>query len=246
MKTKSISQQLVEKTYRELSSPRPPLSSRKPPVYSPFQIPALEKTTRQAQKTTGYKASASWQTASLLRDLLTLWIESLPPVSSPNLPLFSRLKAQLLDAARSVVANIEEGWARPSTKEFLDYLGFSQGSLTEVRGDIERCHADGILKSIPHSNLRSLSIPTPSRNLPYPPVASRHFPSKYGKLQAKLREFTGRNIKGNQLTYEIFLEFINKTSYLLTRTVTGLQNKLVTDTKNNLNRQLGSLYRKHC
>lgn len=37
------------------------------------------------------------------------------------------------DEARSVKRNIEEGWKRSTTSEFLQFLGYSQGSLEELR-----------------------------------------------------------------------------------------------------------------
>lgn len=180
----------------------------------PFRIPAIERTTRQAQSLQGYKASAAWQTATLLRDLIQLYLEKIPSSQF-------RRKTQLEDAARSFVANIEEGWARPSTKEYLDYLGFSQGSLTEVRGDIERLYSDGYLKA------GKFPIPTPSFKFPYPPVNSRSNPANYGKIRERLREYTGRNINSGDLTYEVFVEFINKTDYLLKKVVFGLQEKII-------------------
>ncbi len=207
---------LRENTGRN-SSLNSPLNSPK----LPFRIPVIERTIRQAQSLQGYKASAAWQTASLLRDMIQLYLEIIPSNQ------FRRI-TQLEDAARSFVANIEEGWARPSTKEYLDYLGFSQGSLTEVRGDIERLYTDGYLKS------GKFPIPTPSLKSPYPPVISRVNPSKYGKIRERLREYTGREIKASDPTYEIFIEFINKTDYLLKNTVFGLQEKIIKVEKNKL------------
>lgn len=187
----------------------------------PFRIPVVERTIRQAQSLQGYKASASWQTASLLRDLMQLYLEKIPSSQF-------RRKTQLEDAARSIVANIEEGWARPSTKEYLDYLGFSQGSLTEVRGDIERLHSDGYLKA------GKFSIPTPSLRFPYPPLNSRINPARYGKIRERLWEYTGKIINSGDLTYEVFVEFINKTDYLLKNTVFGLQEKIIKTEKRKL------------
>ncbi len=132
------------------------------------------------------------------------------------------------DAARSMVATIEEGWARPSTKEYLDYLGFAQASLTEVRGDIERLQTDGYLKT------GKFSIPTPSLKFPYPPVNSRINPTEYGTIRERLREYTGREIQAKDLTYEVFIEFVNKTDFLLKNTVFGLQEKIIKMEKNKL------------
>lgn len=187
----------------------------------PFRIPVVEKTIRQAQSLQGYKASAYWQTASLLRDLIQLYLAIIPSNQF-------RRKTQLEDAARSMVATIEEGWARPSTKEYLDYLGFAQASLTEVRGDMERLHTDGYLKT------GKFSISTPSLKFPYPPVNSRLNPVKYGELRERLREYMGQEIRAENLTYEVFVEFVNKTDYLLKKVVFGLQEKIIKKEKSKL------------
>jgi len=197
----------------------------------PFRIPVIERTIRQAQSLQGYKASAAWQTASLLRDLIQLYLEILPSSQF-------RRKTQLEDAARSMVATIEEGWARPSTKEYLDYLGFAQASLTEVRGDIERLHTDGYLRIREtkgnYGKLREIRIPTPSLKFPYPPVNSRVNPAKYGRIRERLREYTGRDIQAKDLTYEVFMEYINKTEFLLKNTVFALQEKIIKMEKSKL------------
>lgn len=219
---------------RENTGRSPSLKSHVNSPKLPFRIPVIERTIRQAQSLQGYKASAHWQTASLLRDLIGLYLSNIPPHQF-------RRKTQLEDAARSMIATIEEGWARPSTKEYLDYLGFSQASLTEVRGDIERLHTDGYLKideaKGSYGNLREfkgLKIPTPSRNFPYPPVNSRLNPTRYGTIRERLREYTGRNIDARDLTYEVFIEFVNKVDYLLKNTVFGLQEKIIKVEKSKL------------
>ena len=248
MKQKPIADELAEKTLRELGitigsdgklreiKNTSPVLSRKPPVHSiktPFRIPAIEKTTRQAASTQGYKASGYWQTASLLRDLIQLYLTEIPPHQF-------RRKTQLEDAARSMVSTFEEGWARPTTKELLDYIGFSQGSLTEVRGDIERLLTDGYL---PDKGL--LRIPTPSREFPYPPVNSRKNPTEYGTIRERLREYTGHEVNSSDLTYAVFYELINKTDYLLKKVVVGLQNKIVTGEKDKINTIINTQIRKY-
>ncbi|MDO8503798.1 MAG: four helix bundle protein [bacterium] len=203
----------------------------------------IEKTIRQAQSLQGYKASAAWQTASLLRDLILLYCHTLPKAQF-------RRRTQLEDATRSMVANIEEGWARPSTKEYLDFLGFSQGSLTEVRGDIERLLTDGLIKAGIYGKRREgkgltqdVRILTPSRNFPYPPVKSRVNPGKYGTLRERLREYTGSDIRKEDLIYEVFVELINKTDYLIARAVEGLQEKIVREEKQKLKLDLERIRR---
>lgn len=253
-KNNTIAGELAEKTLRELGMGKygnlredtgdKRSGSLNPPVNSlklPFRIPVIEKTARQWQSPQGYKASAHWQTASLLRDLVQLYLEIIPSHQF-------RRKSQLEDAARSMVATIEEGWARPSTKEYLDYLGFSQASLTEVRGDVERLHTDGYLRSGKYGNEREfkgIKIESPSRNFPYPPVNSRMNPGKYGKIRERLREYTGREIRPADLTYEVFIEFINKIDFLMKRTIFGLQEKVVNAEKTKLNEKLETHIRKY-
>lgn len=90
-----IVQELINKTLRELSqSPKPIERSR------------ISKTPN------GYIFLVAWSNASLLRVLIRKYTDSLPKSEH-------RLKAQLDDAARSTMANIEEGFARPTTSNIL-------------------------------------------------------------------------------------------------------------------------------
>jgi hypothetical protein len=141
-----------------------------------------------------------------------------------------------------MVSTFEESWGRPSTKEYLDFIGYSQGSLTEIRGDIERCLTDKLIAS---NKYKKATIPTPSRTHPYPPVKSRRNPGKYGDLRVKLREYSGRDISKQDLTYELYIELINKSDYLLKKTVEGLQKKIISDEKRKLKDEINSHFRKH-
>lgn len=49
------------------------------------------------------------------------------------------------DAARSVKQNIQEGYKRASTKEYIQALSISQGSLGELVGDIQDCLDDDLI-----------------------------------------------------------------------------------------------------
>jgi len=194
------------------------------------------QTSRNWKGSQGYKAIASWQTGMLLRDLLVPWFKETRAENSRNFPsipvnfrLFDRLEAQVLDAARSVIANIEEGYTRPDTKAYLQFLGYSQASLAEVRGDIERMKEDEILKSVKGSTLLSIGIKTPTKDIPYPPQTSRKQTAEHGNL----REYAGKEILMRDLTYETFIELINKTDFLLQKLVASLEKKLE-NTKNGL------------
>ena len=177
----------------------------------------------------GYKFLVQWSNLILLRILIRKFTETLPKSEY-------RSKIQTDDAARSAVANLEEGWKRATTKEYLNFLSFSQGSLEEVKGDIERWLQDGFLKSKPGSRLSDLGIDLKSWNLwarnPLNSSKLLYFPLKSSKGNYRnLKE-----IKGKDLTYEIFIELINKTDYLLRRLVQSLEKK-----QNNYKLQLGGL-----
>jgi len=94
--------------------------------------------TRQWTHPEGYKYLAVWKNAVELQKLTREFTKTLPYSER-------RRKDHLEDASRSVQRNIEEGYKRPTTKEYLDFLGFSQGSLEEVKGDVRDCLRDGLL-----------------------------------------------------------------------------------------------------
>lgn len=197
---KTISQQLVEKTMRELEETKNPQSN-----------------SRSWKDPEGYQRLGVWQNAALLRVLIRVFTKGLLPRSE------YRLKAQLDDAARSVKRNIEEGWKRATTKEYLIFLGYSQASLEEVKGDIRDAKTDGFLPSRPLTTLKST-------------------------LNIDLRVIKGTDVKGeptepthpyflplstlnsSTLTYEMFIELINKTDWLLRKLVESLEKK-VSDNK---------------
>lgn len=195
----SISQQLSEKTMQELR--------------------AGEKSQAQSRTWTdpeGYQRLGAWQNAALLRVLIRVFTKGCLLRSE------YRLKAQLDDAARSVKRNIEEGWKRPTTKEYLTFLGYSQASLEEVKGDIRDAKTDGFLPSRPLTTLKDT-------------------------LNINLRVTKGTEVKGeptepthpyflplttliaSTLTYEIFIELINKTDWVLRKLVESLETKLRVD-----------------
>ena len=105
----------------------------------------------------GYKYLVQWSNAVLLRLLVRKLTESLPKSEY-------RRKAQLDDCARSVVRNIEEGYKRATTAEYIQFLGYSQGSLEETKGDIKDLTQDKFLKSIPGSGLTSIGVNLKSFN----------------------------------------------------------------------------------
>lgn len=157
----------------------------------------------------GYQYLAVWQNASLT---LPLWEK--------------RLKAQLDDAARSQKRNIEEGWKRPTTSEYLNFLGFAQASLEEVKGDIRDAKTDGFLKSKPGSGIKDLGIDLNIFKGAAKGLAKGE-PTEPGHPYYKPLT----TLNPSTLTYEIFIELINKTDYLLRVLVESLEKKLSEDKK---------------
>lgn len=196
MTTKSISEQLSEKTMRELEEAKNPQSN-----------------SRVWKNPEGYQLLGVWQNAALLRVLVRVFTKGCLPRSE------YRLKAQLDDAARSVKRNIEEGWKRPTTKEYLTFLGYSQASLEEVKGDIRDAKTDGFLPSKPLSTLKeTLNIDLRVNKglaIKGEPTEIQH--PYYKPLMT---------LKASTLTYEVFMELINKTDWLLRRLVLSLEQKL--------------------
>lgn len=65
------------------------------------------------------------------------------------------LVSQLRRAAVSVPANIAEGAARVSVKEFLHFISNAQGSASEVETELFIAHRLGYLPESEHTRLRS-------------------------------------------------------------------------------------------
>lgn len=166
----------------------------------------------------GYKFLVSWSNAALLRILIRKFTRTLPRSEY-------RSKAQTDDAARSVVANIEEGWKRPTTGEYLKFIGFSQASLEEVKGDVERWLQDDFIKSIPKTSLKDLGIDLRkwSRWLRNPLNSPRVLCFPLDENRGRCRNL--KEIKGKEITYEMLIELINKTDWNLRQLVESLERK---------------------
>ncbi len=216
--------ELIAKTFRELRELAKPTPR-----------------SRISRTSNGYIHLISWANASLLRVLVVRFAHNLPAGQH-------RLKAQVTDAARSVVANIEEGFGRPTTAEYLRFLGFSEASLVEVKGDIQRARQDSILPSLPGSSLIRLGIDLRSWHQalkasviskPSPPGGTyrngEEFRERFGPQDTR-KSFAFLyppvdDLRIENLTYEIFIELINKTSWHLRRLVVSLEDKLNRDQK---------------
>lgn len=130
----SIAEELAEKTFRELE-----------------QLQKPQQRSRISNSTNGYIHLVGWANACLLRVFCRLLAEALPDSEK-------RTRPHLKDSGRSVIANIEEGHRRPTTIEYITFIGYSQGSLEEIKGDVRRLREDGLLKMVPGSSLAGLGI----------------------------------------------------------------------------------------
>jgi len=216
-KNKTISQKLAEKTIQELAKPERPKAR-----------------SRVWQDPKGYQYLGVWQNAALLRILVRVFTKGLPKSEY-------RLKAQMDDEARSAKRNIEEGWKRPTTSEYLQFLGYSQGSLEELKGDIRDCKTDGFLPSRPGSELKDKGFDLRVAKGPFRDKGEvKGEPNELGHpyqqpLKTLIPEaqtrMQGSRAKQEVLTYEMFMELINKTDYLLRRLVESLEKKLAEEQK---------------
>ncbi|HLC43551.1 MAG TPA: four helix bundle protein [Patescibacteria group bacterium] len=94
---------------------------------------------RPSNNPSGFKFLRTWSQANEILELLEKFVPTLParnPVTSHPL---TDLKDHMQRSMRSVIRNIEEGYARTSTHEYISFLGFSLGSLEELIGDLEFC-----------------------------------------------------------------------------------------------------------
>lgn len=223
----SIVDELVAKTMRELAEPTKPTPR-----------------SRISNTPNGYIHLVAWANASLLRVFVHRFSDPLPKSHH-------RLKAQLDDAARSTVANIEEGYSRPTTSSYLDFLGYSYASLQEVKGDIQRSRQDNLLLSTPGSTIESLGIDLKIWHEALKKTVISH-KGVYRNLEEFKHVYTAvadsssstpplnsfkflydpiDSLQARDITYEIFIELINKTDWHLRRLVVSLEDKLNRDQK---------------
>jgi len=219
-KQKTISQKLAEKTMQELAKPKQP-----------------QARSRVWKSPQAYSYLVQWSNAVLLRYFIRLFTASLPKAEY-------RRKAQVDDAARSVVRNIEEGWKRVNTSDYLNFIGYSQGSLEEVKGDIRELTEDGFLKTVRGSSLKGIGVALREFNQALKPGG--YIKDIKGQLEEKLGENKAsgfdyipltvlypplKKIRSEDLTYEMFMELINKTDWLLRKLVESLEKKLANEQK---------------
>lgn len=91
------------------------------------------------QNPLGYRSLRTWQQANELFELTEKFTTGFPSKHPKTNQYLTDLKDQMIRSARSVVRNIEEGYTRTTTKEYISFLGFSAGSLEELIGDFKYC-----------------------------------------------------------------------------------------------------------
>lgn len=206
---------------------------------------------RQSQAPNGYIFLVAWGNACLLRILMTKWFKWYRGIYKINPKLLDRLEAQTLDALRSTIANIEEGFARPTTIEYLTFLGYAQASLIESKGDGQRMAQDGLLAPKPGSKLGDLGIDLRNwhTTLKKSVISAKFLQSPLSSSKSPLASLKGtyRNLKESpvksfsfgyppvddfdpsKLTCEMVIELINKTDWHLRQLVVSLEEKLNQD-----------------
>ena len=94
---------------------------------------------QRRKKPDGYKELLVYKRAVELQDFVYKITEKFPPNER-------RRKEHMRDSSRSVKQNIVEGWKRETTKQYIDFLSFSFGSLGELKEDGEDCFKQDLIK----------------------------------------------------------------------------------------------------
>jgi len=98
----------------------------------------------QQRNPLGFKNLLTWQQADDIYQKIKLLASKLPKIHPKTNQFTNRLTDHLIDSARSVKRNIEEGFKRATTGEYIKFLGFSLGSLEELHGDLVDLEKDNL------------------------------------------------------------------------------------------------------
>lgn len=93
----------------------------------------------------GYKELLTYQQAGMILEKTKEIVSKFPQFHPQTRQALYRLINHMIDSARSIQRNIEEGFKRATTKEYIEFLGFSIGSLAELRGDFLDCLKSGLI-----------------------------------------------------------------------------------------------------
>lgn len=114
------------------------------PFETPSEIPCKRSLVLSHRNPLGYRDLRTWQQANEIFELTEVFITTLPARHPKTQESLADIKDHMQRSARSHVRNIEEGYARTSTREYISFLGFSAGSLEELIGDYKYCQKSGI------------------------------------------------------------------------------------------------------
>ena len=84
----------------------------------------------------GFKNLLTWRQSDEIYQRVKILASKLPQKHPITNQFTNRLTDHLIDSGRSVKRNIEEGFKRATTSEYIKFLGFSRGSLEELHGDL--------------------------------------------------------------------------------------------------------------
>jgi len=90
----------------------------------------------------GFKNLLTWKQADDIYNKIKILASKLPKLHPKTNQFTNRLTDHLIDSARSVKRNIEEGFKRATTGEYIKFIGFSLGSLEELHGDLVDLNSD--------------------------------------------------------------------------------------------------------
>lgn len=96
------------------------------------------------QNPLGYRQLLTWKQANQIFELTEKFAATLPVKHPVTGQYLTDLKDQIIRSGRSGVRNIEEGYVRTSTKEYISFLGFSLGAIEELLNDFKYCQNAGL------------------------------------------------------------------------------------------------------
>ncbi len=104
----------------------------------------------------GYKELLTYQQAGMILEKTKEIVSLFPKFHPKTRQALYRLINHMIDSARSIQRNIEEGFKRASTQEYIRFLGFSIGSLAELRGDYQDCFKSGLISTKIYQEMEDL------------------------------------------------------------------------------------------